>query len=86
VPLTTFVLPLSSNFGDKINVVGNAAGGWTITQNAGQKIVVGSSSSTIGIGGSVSSTNQYDSIELLCVQANFGWQALVAPQGNLTIV
>ena len=40
--LTTFVLPATSTFGDRISVMGSAAGGWTITQGAGQQIIVGS--------------------------------------------
>lgn len=84
--LTTFVLPTTSNFGDKIAVMGSSPGGWIITQGAGQQINIGSVSSTIGMGGSVSSTDQHDSIELICIQANLVWQVNSAPQGNLTIV
>jgi hypothetical protein len=84
--LTTYVLPATSSFGDKLSIIGNAAGGWIITQGAGQGIRIGSASSTVGAGGSVASTNQYDAIELICVQANLVWQVNTAPQGNITIV
>jgi len=84
--LVTLTLPVTASFGTVINVVGKGAGGWQINQNAGQNIQVGSSSSTVGAGGSVASTNQYDSIELLCTTADTVWTVLGGPQGNLTIV
>ena len=84
--LTISPLPATSTFGDRISVMGSAAGGWTITQGAGQQIIVGSGLSTVGASGSISSTNQYDSIQLVCVQNNLIWQVNSAPQGNITIV
>ncbi len=84
--LGTFILPVTSKFGDKISIIGNGAGGWTLTQNASQAIIIGSSITTAGVAGSISSTNQYDSIELTCVQANLVWQVNSAPQGNITVV
>lgn len=86
VGLTTFTLPTTSAFGDKISIIGNGTGGWTIAQSIGQTIQIGSSVTTTGVGGSLSSTNQYDALELICIQANLAWQNNAAPQGNLTIV
>lgn len=86
VGLVTLTLPATSAAGDRIAIAGFGAGGWTIAQNAGQNIQIGSTSSTVGVGGSVSSTNRYDSIALVCSVANTSWQAIVGPQGNLTIV
>lgn len=84
--LVVFTLPATAAFGTVINLVGKGAGGWRIDQNASQNIRVGSVSSTVGTGGSVASTNRYDSIELLCTTANTTWTVLGGPQGNLTIV
>lgn len=84
--LVVFTLPATAAFGTVINLVGKGAGGWQIDQNASQNIQVGSVSSTVGAGGSVASTNRYDSIELLCTTANTTWTVLGGPQGNLTIV
>lgn len=84
--LVVFTLPATAAFGAVINLVGKGAGGWRIDQNASQNIQVGLVSSTVGIGGSVASTNRYDSIELLCTTANTTWTVLGGPQGNLTIV
>jgi len=83
--LVTLTLPTTAAFGTFIRVVGKGAGGWTIAQNSGQSIQVGSSSSTVGAGGSISSTNQYDSIGLLCTTANTTWTTIGGPQGTLTI-
>ena len=38
----------------------------TIAQNDGEAIHFGNVDTTVGVGGSISSTEQYDSIELLC--------------------
>jgi len=84
--LVTLTLPALAAFGTAIVVLGKGAGGWSIAQNAGQNIQVGSVSSTIGAGGSVSSTNRYDSISLICITANTTWSIYGAPQGALTIV
>lgn len=84
--VVTLTLPVTASFGTVIRVLGKGAGGWTIAQNAGQQIHVGSSATTVGATGTVSSTNQYDGIGLLCITANTVWSVLGAPQGNLTIV
>ena len=84
--LVTFTLPATAAFGTALVVLGKGAGGWSIAQNAGQNIQVGSVSSTVGVGGSVSSSNRWDSISLICVTANTTWSIYGAPQGTLTIV
>lgn len=83
--LTTFALPAVSTVGDMIMIAGEGAGGWTIAQNAGQNIQIGNISSAIGIGGSVSSTNLYDSITLVCRVANTTWQCM-SHEGVFNIV
>lgn len=84
--LVTFTLPATAAFGTALNVMGKGAGGWTIAQNAGQNIQIGSSSSTVGVGGSVSSSNQFDTVEFICTTADTTWTHLGGPQGNITIV
>ena len=81
-----FTLPTTAAVGAVINVVGKGSGGWKIEQNAGQSINIGDTASTSGTGGNVSSTNQHDSLQLLCVTADTLWTASVAPQGNINIV
>lgn len=84
--LVTLLLPSVSNVGDEIAIAGEGAGGWLISQSTSQLIHVGHSQSTPGIGGSIASTNQYDSIRLVCMIANTAWTVIGAPEGNITIV
>lgn len=85
--VVTLTLPLTAAFGTIVSIVGKGAGGWLIAQNAGQNIQVGSVSSSVGVGGSVASTNRFDSIDLLCTTADLTWTTLGAPQSaGLTIV
>jgi len=85
--LVTLTLPATSTVGDEIDIIGKGAGGWTIAQGAGQQIVIGNVSSTAGAGGSVSSTNAKDSLQIICTAANTEWTVLGAPQSlGLTIV
>lgn len=81
-----YTLPASGNLGDVIWIVGKL-GSWSVAQNANQQILVGSSSSTIGVGGSIASTNVGDSVVLVCVTAGAStvWRA-ASVVGNLTIV
>jgi hypothetical protein len=83
--LVTLTLPTVAAYGTVIRVCGKGAGGWTIAQNAGQTIHFGVATTTTGTGGSISSTAQYNTIELLCTVANTTFTELSA-QGNLTVV
>lgn len=84
--LVTLALPTTSVVGDEIAVVGKGGGGWAISQASGQQVHIGSVASTLGAGGSLASTNQYDSIYLVCTVANTIWTSLGGVQGNITIV
>lgn len=75
-----FTLPATAAFGTAIDVIGKGAGGWVVEQNAGQNIQIGNISSTVGATGSIESTNQYDSITLICTTADTTWTALGGPQ------
>lgn len=83
--LVTLTLPATAEFGSVISVRGLGAGGWQIAQNASQLIHVGSSVSTTGTGGSVSSTNAFDALDLTCVVANTTW-VVSGLQGTVTVV
>lgn len=82
----TLTLPLTSNVGDEIDIIGKGSGGWLIAQNSGQTIVVGSSTTTTGVSGSLASTNTKDSFYMICTVANTEWTVGAGVQGNLTIV
>jgi hypothetical protein len=83
--LITFSLPTVSSIGDFIEINGKGSGLWTITQAAGQQIHSGSSSTTSGTGGSLSSTIQYSNVRLRCLTASTIW-TIVSSVGTLTIV
>jgi hypothetical protein len=83
--LVTLTLPTAAAFGTYLSVVGQSADGWSVVFNAGQNIIIGSAVSTATTG-SVSSTNRYDSMQLVCTVANTTWTNVGGVQGNLTIV
>ena len=83
--LVTLTLPSTVPQFSVIAVAGFGAGGWTIAQNAGQLIHFGSTTTTTGAGGSLSSTNRYDAIYLLNVAANTTFVVLNSI-GNITVV
>jgi hypothetical protein len=82
--LVTLTLPSTAAVGSIIQMQGLGAGGWQIAQNASQLIHIGSAVTTTGTGGYLASSNQYDSLTLLCVVANTTWTVLGGPQGNIT--
>lgn len=83
--LVTLTLPTTIAQLSIIEVAGNGAGGWQIAQNASQVINFNSASTTVGVGGSIASTNRYNSCKLLCTVANTTF-TLMAPSGTLTVV
>jgi hypothetical protein len=82
----TLSLPVTSNTGDIIEVVLNGATSWQITQGAGQQIRVGNTTTTLGAGGSITSTAQGDGIRIVCDTANTLWVVTPSPIGVLTVV
>lgn len=78
-------LPAVSALGDEIEVVLDGSTSFTITQGAGQSIKLGNLSTTIGVGGSIASTQQGDCLRMICQTANLKWN-VVSVEGNLTIV
>jgi hypothetical protein len=83
--LVTLTLPATAAVGDRVRIAGKGAGGWKCAQNAGQTINFGNTATTVGTGGSIDSTNQYDALELLCITANTTWVTL-SSVGNLNVV
>lgn len=74
--LTTLTLPAVAAVGDYVEIAGEGAGGWLIAQNAGQSINFGNLVTTVGVGGSLASTNQWDTVRLICRVVNTGWSVL----------
>lgn len=83
--LITFTLPATSAIGDSVEINGKGSGLYTIAQAAGQQIHFGNIASTLGAGGTVTSTLQFDCIKLRCITANTIW-VVVNSVGNFTIV
>lgn len=83
--LVTLTLPDTAAIGDSVTVVGKGAGLFRIAQNAGETIRFVSSSTTTGVGGSLTAIEQYAAIELVCITANTDW-AVTDSAGNFTIV
>lgn len=84
--LVTLTLPSTAAVGNSVIVQGKGAGLFAIAQNSGQTIHFGNVNTTTGILGSITATNQYDSLEIICITANTDWAVLTGPQGVLTYV
>ena len=81
----TMTLPSVSTVGDLVWVIGKGSGGWQIAQNSGQTIYFGNNRTTTGVGGHLDSSNQYDTIQLLCITANTDWTCTGVVQGNIDV-
>ena len=85
-----FSLPTTCAVGDRFFVKGKGAGGWKISQAAGQQIiwdegaVNGTNQTTSGTGGFLQSTDDYDFIELVCLVANTTFSPM-GVKGNISI-
>lgn len=83
--LVTVTLPDTAALGSFLRVVGKGAGGWAIAQNAGETIYWDeTTATTTGVGGSLSSTDDYDAVELVCITADTDWMVLSA-KGNIGV-
>lgn len=78
-------LPATSVQGDVIQVCLDGATSWRVAQGAGQTILLGNTATTSGVGGSLTSTQQGDTIRLVCRVPNLRW-VCVSEMGNPIIV
>jgi len=62
----TYTLPLTATLGQIIRVTVRPTFIATINQNAGQQILLGDQTTTLGVGGSLTSTKDGDCVELIC--------------------
>ncbi len=81
------LLPATATLGDTFRVMGYGTAGWQITQNANQKIYLGTQTTSVGVAGSLASTQTHDTIELTCIVsgASTEWQES-SVIGNITVV
>lgn len=78
---TTVSIPATVAEGSVFGVAGKGAGGWVMQFNTGQTCHFGNSPTTSG--GTLTSTNQWDSVQVLCVTANTTF-SVISVQGVLT--
>ena len=81
----TLSLPPVSSVGNIIEVTLDGATSFSISQGASQSIRLGNNTTTVGVGGSLSSSQQGDSLRMVCSVANLKWN-VVSSMGNLTVV
>lgn len=81
--LTTITLPTTFALGDVIGVKGVGAGGWILVAATGDVINVGNSVTSSG--GSVASSNQYDTIFISGIVANTQWSMDNAVTNEFTL-
>jgi hypothetical protein len=77
-------LPTSSVLGDCIEISLDGATKFTVIQGSGQQIRYGNQQTTLGAGGSLASTDQGDSIRMVCSATNTKWN-VISSIGNLTV-
>lgn len=77
-------LPNKFTINDEIIILGQGTGGWKILQNAGQTIH-GTTSTTTGTGGSISSSARYNSITIRGIVPNTDFTTQ-CHEGTLSIV
>lgn len=83
-------LPSTATVGNIFLLQGSGAGGWRLSQNASQTIVwdagavAGTNITTAGTGGFLSSSDRYDSVEVMCITTNTGF-VVKNSKGNINI-
>ena len=84
--LVTLTLPAIAAVGSMVRIKGSGAGGVRVAQNAGQQIFwTAASATTAGVAGSITSTDRYDWVDLICITANTSWSPC-GSKGNWTVV
>lgn len=82
----TFNLPTTAAKGTILEITNlQAAQNFTLAQGSGQSVQFGSIATTVGAGGSITSTAIGDSLRMVCTVADTTWQVLSC-QGNLEVV
>ncbi len=80
--LTTVTIPATVPEGTVFGIAGKGAGGWVMQLNGGQTCNLGSIATSSG--GTLFSTNQWDSLQILCVTANTVF-SVISSVGNIAI-
>jgi hypothetical protein len=80
--LVTITLPSTFAVGDVVRIGGKGAGLWALAANTGDTIHFGAQDTSVG--GSLTATNRYDTVEVVGITANSDWLVL-SSVGNLTV-
>lgn len=83
--VVTLSMPVTATVGETFYITGFGSGGWAISQQASQQINFGDLATTVGGFGGLASTNQFDTITIVCVVANTSFNVL-SSIGNITVV
>lgn len=78
------LLPTLAAFGDELAVSGYGIGGFKITQNSGQSIIIDPDITTPG-SGSIASFTRYCSLRLVCAVADTVWTTTGGIQGYVDV-
>jgi hypothetical protein len=81
--LVTLTLPAIAAVGDTYRIIGKTTGGWTLQAAAGQVVNVGSVATTTA--GTVSSSQAFDSVEIVCITANTAFSIISGVSADFTI-
>ena len=76
------LLPNTAAFGSIIEIVGKGTGGWQIDQNAGETILLVDSTTTVGVTGTVQSSEAGAAVTMVCITADTVWR-ISSSVGNL---
>ncbi len=79
---TTVTIPTTVAEGSVFGVQGKGAAGWILQMNTGQVCHLGNTATSSA--GSLTSTNLWDSVQIVCVTANTTF-AVISVIGNLTV-
>lgn len=79
---TTVTIPATAAEGSVFAVQGKGAAGWILQMNTGQTLHFGNQATSSA--GSLTSTNQWDAVYIVCVTANTVF-SVVSAIGNLTV-
>lgn len=79
------LLPPASAQGDEIEITLDGAASFSVTQGAGQSIRLANAVTTSGMGGSITSTQQGDTLRMVCQTPNLKWN-VVSSIGNPIVV
>lgn len=83
--LVTLTLPATAALGDTYQIAGFSSGGWTVAQGSSQLIHFGNVTTTTGATGTLSSSNAFDQVTIVCVVTNTTF-VVSTSLGNLTYV